>query len=455
VKNTITPDGLVNFNPMNQVQLFSIAEVLSVVLWFFILFWVGRYLRMRYNNDQIGKFFYLGWGFKIFFALIFAVVYLFTLGGGDINAYWESATVLNKLFLDNPMGYIQELWSTERSMGITFHFNSETGYPPGWIWREAEAWNAAKILSIFSALTFNSFWATTLLIASLVFFTSWLMVYRITSNEAFNSKAVLFAFLFFPSVTFWCSGISKDSQVYTLALLLIYQLFLWLKWDRKRSIWRVLLMVSIFYLLLSLRQFIALAIIAPFFLSIVVRYGSRLSQRPIILLLFRLFVYALLVSGFMLIAYAEQTQSLIREAQITQSDFSQNPIYSGAKYELSTMDGTPTGILLAMPESVFIALYRPFITENLGLNFVVNQLESLLLIVLSLWFLMNKNVFSNLRYLFKSEFAIYAFTFVLLIAFMAGYTSILFGVLVRIRAIALPFFFLLLTFRKPKITSTT
>ena len=439
---------------MNQVQIFSIAEGLSMVLWLFILFWAGRYVRMRYNNEQIGKFFYLGWGFKIFFALVFALVYLFALGGGDINAYWESATVLNKLFLNNPVGYVEELWSTERYLGISYHFNAETGYPPGWIWRETEAWNAAKILSILSVLTFNSFWATTILIASFVFFSSWLMVYRITSNEAFNSKAVLFAFLFFPSVTFWCSGISKDSQVYTLALLLIYQLFLWLKWDGKRSIWRALLMVFIFYLLLNLRQFIALAIIGPFLLSIVVRYGSRLSQRPVILLLFRLFVYALLVSGFMLIANAEQTQALIREAQITHSDFSQNPIYTGAKYELSTMDGTPTGILMAMPESVFIALYRPFITENLGLNFVVNELESLLLIFLSLWFLVNKNVFSNIRYLFKSEFAIYAFTFVLLIAFMAGYTSILFGVLVRIRAIALPFFFLLLTFRQPKNTRT-
>jgi hypothetical protein len=57
--------------------------------------------------------------------------------------------------------------------------------------------------------------------------------------------------------------------------------------------------------------------------------------------------------------------------------------------------------------------------------------------------------------MFKSEFAIYMLTFVLLTAFMAGYTSILFGVLVRIRALALPFFFLLLTLRKPQITSST
>jgi hypothetical protein len=57
--------------------------------------------------------------------------------------------------------------------------------------------------------------------------------------------------------------------------------------------------------------------------------------------------------------------------------------------------------------------------------------------------------------MFKSEFAIYMLTFVLLTAFMAGYTSILFGVLVRIRALALPFFFLLLSLRAPQITSPT
>lgn len=440
---------------MNQVQLFSIPEGLSVVLWVFILFWIGRYFRLRYSNEKINRYFYLGWSFKIGFALLFALVYLVVLGGGDINAYWGCATVLNKLFVSNPVGYVEELWSTDRYLGISYHFNTETGYPPGWIWRETEAWNAAKIISMLSIITFNSFWATTILMASLVFFTSWLVVYRITTDEGLNPRAVLFAFLFFPSVTFWCSGISKDSQVYTLALLLIYQLFRWLKWERNRSIWRVIFMMILFYLLFNLRQFIALAIVAPFFLSILVRFGSRLSQRPLILLLFRLLIYSMLVIGFIWIANTEQTQALVREAQITHSDFSQNPIYTGAKYKISAMEGTPTGILRAMPESIFIALYRPFITENLGLNFVVNGLESLLLIFFSFWFFLTKNVLSNLRQIFKSEFAIYALTFVLLVAFMAGYTSVLFGVLVRIRSIALPFFFLLLTFRKPQTTPSS
>jgi hypothetical protein len=439
---------------MNQEQIFSIIDLLSILLWLMILIGFARMLKFRFNNEEISRYFYLGWGFKIFFALVFTLVYLFVLGGGDVNAYWDSATALNTLFLENPLDYLSELWTTNRELGITHHFNSQTGYPPGWIWRETEAWNAAKVLSIFSIITFNSFWASTVLIASLVFFVSWLLVYRISTHEMFKIKAVLIAFLFFPSVTFWCSGFSKDSIVYLLTLLLIYQLFMRLKWSDNFSITRLISMVLIFILLFNLRHFIALAVIIPFLLALVVRFGNRWNNRPVILYLFRVITYSIMIIGFIVVSQAEQTQALIHEAQITQSDFSQNPIYTGARYEMPYIDGTPLGLLRSMPLSVFIALYRPFITENIGVNFILNGLESAGLIILSLFFLINKNLFNNVRYLFKSEFAIYALTFMLLIAFMAGYTSILFGVLVRIRAIALPFFLLLLTFRKPKPTRT-
>lgn len=439
---------------MIHTQLFSFADGLSLLFWAILLWLLGRTIKSKFSHLSLNRFFYAGWGFRIFFALVFALIYLYVLGGGDINAYWDAATVLNKLFINDPMGYVQEMWSTDRTLGVTHHFTSATGFPPGWIWRELEAWNASKILSVFSILTFNSFWATTVLIASLVFFISWLLTIKIVEEIVFNKHAVVFAFLFFPSVTFWCSGISKDSQVYALALLLIYQLFLWLKWG-KRSIVRVLFILLNFYILFNLRHFIAIAVITPFVLAMAVRFGNRWSNKPIILSLFRMGLYSVVIIGFIFLSNLDQTQALIKEAQITQADFSQNPIYTGAKYEIDQMDGSLTGLIQAVPNAVFIALYRPLITEPIGTNFFINQLESLMLIIFTVFFFLNRSLFVNLRYLFKNEFALYALTFVLITAFMAGYTSILFGVLVRIRAIALPFFFLILTMRKPKENAIT
>lgn len=370
---------------MINTQLFSIVDGLSLLFWTFILWLLGSTIKARFSHPMIDRFFYVGWGFRIFFAITFALIYLYILGGGDINAYWDAATTLNKLFVNDPIGYFQEMWTTDRTLGVTHHFNSATGFPPGWIWREHEAWNAAKVLSIFSILTVNSFLTTTVLIASLVFFSTWLLIRRIVDEIVFNLNAVVFAFLFIPSVSFWCSGISKDSQVYALSLLLIYQLFLWLKWGN-RSFFRILLIALNFYILFNLRHFIALSVLIPFILAIAVRFGNRWSNRPFLLNLFRIVLYFSVILGFVFLANLDQTQALIREAQITQADFSQNPLYAGAKYEIDQMDGSAIGLIQAVPNAVFIALYRPLITEPVGINFFINQLESFILIIFTMTF---------------------------------------------------------------------
>jgi Ca2+/Na+ antiporter len=48
----------------------------------------------------------------------------------------------------------------------------------------------------------------------------------------------------------------------------------------------------------------------------------------------------------------------------------------------------------------------------------------------------------------SNEFLVFAFFFALILAFFAGFTSILFGVLVRFKAPVLPFLVLLLSLRR-------
>ena len=60
-------------------------------------------------------------------------------------------------------------------------------------------------------------------------------------------------------------------------------------------------------------------------------------------------------------------------------------------------------------------------------------------------FLFRGNVLNKIKKIRKEEILVFALIFALFIAFMAGFTSVLFGVLVRIRAPLLPFIFLVLT----------
>jgi MFS superfamily sulfate permease-like transporter len=75
----------------------------------------------------------------------------------------------------------------------------------------------------------------------------------------------------------------------------------------------------------------------------------------------------------------------------------------------------------------------------------LNGLESAVLMFITIRFLFWGNVFKKIKKIRKEEILVFALIFSLFIAFMAGFTSVLFGVLVRIRAPLLPFIFLVLT----------
>ena len=433
---------------MNQFDgLFSLTDLFSVVLWLILLGFLVRFIKASFPSEKLSKYFYPGLAFKIGMALVFSVVYLFIIDGGDVVAYWESAGCLNRLFLSNPSGYLDEVFNSNKLLGITYHFNHETGYPPGWIWRELEAWNAAKLISLISILSFNSFWAATLIIATLAFSISWVLSVWLSDHESFSEKSIAFAFLFFPSVAFWSSGINKDTLIYISALYTIYLLFSILKDYSKWPVRRIFFILISLYILYYLRHFIAIAIVIPFGLALATRYGNSLRGKGFVRIVFISFVYVAALISFFFLFNASQTQALIAEAQITQSDFSNNPLYTGARYELAQTDASLVSFISIFPSALFVSLYRPFITESLSVNFIMNGIESLLLIFYSLTYLFNRKLVANVNKLFTSEFGVYALVFVMIVGFMAGYTSILFGVLVRIRSIVLPFFFLILSYR--------
>jgi hypothetical protein len=136
---------------------------------------------------------------------------------------------------------------------------------------------------------------------------------------------------------------------------------------------------------------------------------------------------------------------LAEEAAVIQGDFKNNETYTGVKYDIGVVDGTPTGMIRLFPISVFYGIYKPFIYESLSPTLILNGLESTILVIMTLNFFFVGNVFKKIKRVRSNEFLIFAFVFTLLIGFMAGYTSVLYGVLVRIRAPLLPFLFLIFT----------
>ena len=423
----------------------SFQDIAIGFLWFVILMLISSSKANKIEDIRIKKYYIRNVLYKFLFAILFSVIYLIYYGGGDTTAYWDGAITLNKLFFESPVDYFVHLVSEPTAALRSLHFNIDTGYPPGWIYREPEAWFICKFSSIISLFTFRSYFAGTLIFAYLTARASWRVFQMIDQLKTHNVRIAAYCILFIPTVSFWCAGINKDTVIYFSLLNILFYTFDFLILRNAISISKIIYLGISIFLIFHIRSFVLAAIAAPLFMAFGARLTKRYEQNFFAKLLLRSFI---LFGGIFLFLYFFQStfaENMIKEAQVVQQDFLQNSTYTGKRYEITNTEVSPAGLLAAVPESIFYGIYRPFITEALSPNFILNGLESLVLIFITLRFVFWGNVFKKIKKVRKEEILVFALIFSLFIAFMAGFTSVLFGVLVRIRAPLLPFICLVLT----------
>lgn len=426
----------------NYVTFYDIS---IAVFWLIILLIISNSRKNKIEDTEVRKYYLRNVLFKFFFSIAFAVVYLIYYGGGDTTAYWDGAIAVNNLFIKSPSMYLEVLFSDSSKELVSSYFDIDTGYPPGWIIKEQEAWFVCKLASIVSFVCFKSYFAGTLIFSFLTAMASWRIFGLILKLNTHKKRVAAWCILFIPSVSFWCTGISKDTIVFICILNILYYVFSFMVLKNKISIKNMIILLFCIYLIFQVRSFILAAIALPLFMA----YGARLTKKYERNLIAKLFLRSLILFGgiFVFIQFfaSNFAESMVSEAQIVQQDFIQNETYTGKRYELSNTDASPQGLLKAIPESVIYGIFRPFFWESLSPNLILNGIESLILMFLTVKFLISSNVFSRLKRTRKEEILVFALLFSFFIAFMAGFTSVLFGVLVRIRAPLLPFFFLVLT----------
>ncbi|MEJ6686118.1 MAG: hypothetical protein QNK70_02420 [Crocinitomicaceae bacterium] len=424
---------------------FSFLDIFVALIWFVILMFISSSKANKINNDSIRKYYTRNILFKFGFAILFSLVYLLYYSGGDTIAYWDGAITLNKLFFKSPVQYFEHLFSEPTAALKSLHFNVDTGYPPGWIYREPEAWFICKLASIVSFFTFRSYFAGTLIFAYFTARASWRVFEMVVKLKTHATKIAALCILFIPSVSFWCTGISKDTVIYFSILNLLYFSFDILILRNRMGIRHVIFLCISSFLIFHIRSFIFVTIAAPLFIAFGARLTKKYERNLFAKLAFRAFI---LFGGIFLFLYFFQSsfaESIVKEAQVVQQDFLQNPTYIGKRYEFSNTDASPIGLLQSLPLAVFYGIYRPFIYESFSVTLIMNGLESLLLMWFTVGFIFKGNVISKIKKIRKQEILVFAFVFSLFVAFVAGFTSVLFGVLVRIRAPLMPFVFLVLT----------
>lgn len=434
-----------------QKDYFTLLDILPAILWLIIIVVVGFAVRNSNMDKPHYKYYMPNLFAKLFFSFAFACVYIFYYGGGDTTAYYDGAVALNNLFLKSPSLYYEQMVNTPDYYTYSQYFDSTTGFPPHWIYKEPEGFFVCKIMSLFTFFTLKSYIASTFILAYFSSVASWKIFELILKFNFTKTKLAALGILFLPSVNFWCSGISKDTFVLIAVLFLIYNSFIVLSEEFKSSFKNWIYIFINALLIFHIRDFILLAILTPLLFSFSARLIKKMGGNDFFVITFRSVVIAIgiigLGSSFINQSEEELTSSnsFLKEAAIIQDDFANNDSYGSKRYNLGNVEFSAVGLLKVTPIAIITGIYRPFIWEALSPTLLFNGLESLLIIYFTYFFL-RKNLRAKWKKIRSHEFLVFALFFVITIAFMTGLTSGLFGVLVRLRAMLLPFLFILLTF---------
>jgi hypothetical protein len=431
-----------------KFQFLGFLDAVSIVIWFIIILTSINSMYQKNSSKTHYRFYKNAFYAKFISAIVFSIIYIQFYEGGDSTAYWDTAQKFYNLLLEKPGAFFTELFSMnpDRIRSRYFDFNT-IGMPPNWIYKEDEAWFAAKVFTILSFVTFKSYFAMTMVTAFVSFRVSWLLYELVLKYAFFKERTAAIGVLFLPSTCFWCTGITKDMIIYTSVIYLLIQLFTFLNPTQLKGYRNLILTIICIYLIINIRDFMIIAAIGPFFMAFGARW-SRAQSSSFSKWLIQLSFIALVLFAMTTFLGSEKGQEFATEAEIIQKDLKTNTSYGENKYNLGITDFSAGGMFRALPIAIFTAFYRPFIWEANSIFIRISAFEAFFFLILTIRFLFVRNPFSSLNDIRNNELLMASLVFALILGFFAGYTSGLFGVLVRFKAPLLPFLYLVLMYTK-------
>ena len=406
------------------LHLFLLAT-LSVVWWKKV-----KLLRSYYWPALLMK---LGAG--IFLGLIYTYYY----SVGDTFGFFQDAVLLSKLARDNPLTYLSFLLNGDESFAIW----------PDLIFTQPRSLFFAKLISVFSFITLDNYWLTAVYFSFLSFAASWFLVTTIVKLFPGGAMAAVIAFLFFPSVVFWGSGIIKECAALSCLCFLVC-IFI-KQWKNVRvPVIQWLLAIWALWILWNLKYYYA-AVFVP---VVVTAYAIHAFVGPklklerarseiiawAIIFVVPLFLVSLIHPNF----YPERFLDVI----VTNNDAFSKISEPADMIHFNELKATPSSMILNSPWALVSGLFRPFVWEAGNTLQLFIALENTLLIVLFVTAVPGIRAIRNSRdRLLILALIIYS---VILCVFITLSTPN-FGTLSRYRVGYLPFFACLVMFDNPLI----
>lgn len=415
----------------------SWIDLLLVPLYFVLLYIIMVLVKRKHRNNVLyQKYLLKGFTFKMICTIFYCCIIYFYYELGDSINYFK-----NVLFLRQQMSEGNEtlavLFRETGYMKDTYNITG-TSTDGGWL--------VEKIGLVLSYFSFSRFVVTSMLFATLAYSGMFRMFETFAEIMPGWHKRLAWVVLFFPSMAVYGSGILKDTVCLSALGWLLYcshQVFV----KKQHAFRNLLIMLFCVVLIYMVKVYIIAAFIIPYIIFLLMglirkipsRYFRRIVM-PVLLGILALgyFIYADEIDNLLGSYAIEKLFDTVKEQQ--QSYIAAGDAESGSVYSLGAFEPTISGFINKMPAGITASLFRPFVWETRNFLMIFPALESLVILLITLYVIWKAGVIRFIRTILNDPFIFLCISYALIFAAIVGISTLNFGTLARYRIPIIPFY---------------
>lgn len=343
--------------------------MLNIVIHVVIIGVITFLLARRWQSVR-DMWYWTSWLFHLGAAVAVGLVYQHYYQANDTWVFFSDAQKLSALAKTNFSDYLALL--------VDF---SDEAFLPGIKTGDFRSLIFVKVLSLLCLIDGDNYWVSALYFGLISFVAAWFLFRKATSVWSTNLAAARFAFLFFPSVVFWSSGLEKETL--TLASL-FFLAGVFVHWYQFRKIpWRYWLPAIVAtFLLWALKYYWA----GVFFMSMAAAVLVILSgdAKPFVAKYRSAFFIATFVVLGVLVSFLHPNFYLHRFMEVIVDNHGAFVSISADDNLIHYQDPSPTIPSFAMnaPWALFSAVFRPWLGEARGLLGLLAAVENTVIALL-------------------------------------------------------------------------
>jgi hypothetical protein len=338
--------------------LVAFLNILAIGL-FCYWFWRKQELPLR-------KFYWHAVAAKLSAGILVGIIHAALYSNSDTFSIFEWSKELSQHARIDFSWYLNYLWTGESE-----------GFFPG----VERTIFFVKITSVFSLITYDNYWITSLYFSLFSFLAAWRLTKIIWLNFPGVGIPAAISLLFFPSCVFWASGIIKESLA-VMGLYVLAALFLQLWLKQRISVFQIVIGVIAIWIVWEIKYYFV-GLFAPALLATWLT-RSIVEKRGINKFSIEVLLWLLIFSSTCLAAsFAHPNLSLTRVLNVLVSNNQAFLQISNPDDVIHYFDLKNTWLSIALnsPWALVSGLFRPFIWEANTFLKIVVSVENLILFV--------------------------------------------------------------------------